>query len=49
MQLPFLNQLDTQINGLTSEEAEARFERFGPNQVAREKRHIYFRALVGQR
>ena len=40
-----LDQLDTRPNGLTSEEAEARLERFGPNQVARERRITIFERL----
>ncbi len=33
-----LQQLNTSVNGLTSTEAEARLEQYGPNAIAREKR-----------
>ena len=33
-----LEKLNTTSNGLTAEEVETRLERYGPNEVAKEKR-----------
>jgi len=45
-----LSALETQASGLTQEEAEARFERYGPNAVAKEEGHgrlsLLGRALI---
>ena len=41
-----LQWLETSLNGLTEEEAAARLEQYGPNEVARERRHGWFDRLV---
>jgi Mg2+-importing ATPase len=41
-----LNQLNTSLKGLNQEEAEERLEKFGPNDVAREKRRSAFMRLL---
>ncbi len=38
--------LETAPAGLTEEQAAARFEKYGPNEVAREKRHDWFERLI---
>jgi Mg2+-importing ATPase len=40
-----LQMLGTSPNGLTEEEAAARLEKYGPNEVARERRHDWFQRL----
>lgn len=40
-----LHALDTSLIGLTEKEAAARLEKFGPNEVAREKRHGWLQRL----
>jgi Mg2+-importing ATPase len=37
---------ETRLTGLTEEEAAARWEKYGPNEVAREKRHDWFERLI---
>jgi P-type Mg2+ transporter len=40
-----LQSLNTNLAGLSEEEAAARLEQYGPNEVAREKRHDWFQRL----
>ena len=37
-----LKQLDTSLNGLSASEAETRLDKFGPNEIAKEKRKPWF-------